>query len=89
MFIYNVKINGSKVFKIFFACLILLIIAILCIVTFKIISGAKSYQEISSCKPQNSISKITANNYTNVLKAVHDNMDSYIGLKINFTRICL
>ena len=85
MFIYNVKINGSKVFKIFFTCLVFLIIIILCVVTFKIFSGAKNHKEISSCAPQGSISKITASNYTNVLKAVHDNMDSYLGLKINFT----
>ena len=89
MFIYNVKINGSKVFKIFFTCLVILIILILCIVSFKILSGAKNHKEISSCKPQADISKLTTSNYTNVLKAVHDNMDSYLGLKINFTRLCL
>ena len=31
------------------------------------------------------VSNISSSNYTNVLKAIHENIDSYIGIKINFT----
>ena len=65
MFVYNVKINGSKTFKFIFALMIIFL--------------------ISSCIPQNRVNKITANNYSNVLKAVHENIDDYVGTKINFT----
>ena len=32
---------------------------------------------------------IPSNQYTNVLKAVHDNLGEYIGKEISFVRICL
>lgn len=82
MFVYNVKINGSKVFKIFFAIVIILIICILGVVLFRIFSGAN---KASSCMPQNDVSEISAKNYTNVLKTVHENIDNYVGMKIRFT----
>lgn len=85
MFVYNVKINGSKVFKYFFAFVVFIIICILGVVVFKIFNGATNHFEISSCKPQSEVSKISAANYTNVLKTVHENIDSYVGMKINFT----
>lgn len=85
MFVYNVKINGSKVFKYFFIGIVILIVCILCIVSFRIFSGAKESGNASGCVPQNTVSKISSANYTNILKAVHENIDEYIGLKINFT----
>lgn len=35
--------------------------------------------------PKNKVCNISSSNYTNILKAVHENIDSYIGVKINFT----
>ena len=83
MFIYNLKINGSKTFKIFFTFVVIILICILCFVIYRIFSGASLYSK--SCIPQNEICKISSSNYTNVLKAVHDNIDDYIGKKIKFT----
>lgn len=85
MFVYNIKINGNKVFKYFFTGIVILIIFILCFVVFKIFNGASNNSNNSSCIPQNGVSKISTTNYTNVLKTVHENIDDYIGLKINFT----
>lgn len=84
MFICNFKINGTKLFKIFFAGVVVFVIFILCIVCFKVFSKS-SNNSTSGCIPNNNISKISANNYTNVLKTVHENIDDYIGCKINFT----
>ena len=81
MFVYNFKINGSKVFRTFFIVVILLIICILGVVVFRIFTGAHN---ASSCLPQNDVAEISAKNYTNVLKTVHENIDSYVGMKINF-----
>ena len=83
MFIYNFRINGSKVFKVFFTFLTLLLIFILVFVTYKIFYGAKNDSE--ACAPKNNIFNISAKNYTNVLKTVHDDIKTYIGMKINFT----
>ena len=82
MFVYNVKINGSKVFRTFFIVVILLIICILGVVVFRIFTGAHN---ASSCLPQNDVAEISAKNYTNVLKTVHENIDNYVGMKIKFT----
>lgn len=82
MFVYNIKINGGKVFKVFFTVVIILIVCIMCVVLFRIFSGAN---KASTCMPQNDVSEISAKNYTNVLKTVHDNIDNYIGMKIRFT----
>lgn len=84
MFVYNIKINGSKTFKMIFTGMIIVLTIVLCVVTFKIFNGAKSSNS-STCMPQNSVSKITPSNYTNILKTVHENIDSYVGCKINFT----
>ena len=84
MFIYNFKVNGKNLFKCFFIITMILIVIIVGVVTFKIFYGASHDKSKSSCLPQSNVSTISASNYTNVLKAVHDNIDSYVGLKINF-----
>lgn len=85
MFIYNVKINGSKTFRYFFMGITILVIVIVAIVSFKVFNGAKQASVNSGCLPPNQVTKLTTTNYTNVLKTVHDNIDSYIGCQINFT----
>ena len=85
MFICNFKVNGSKIFKYFFTGIVLLIIAILIFVSIKLFVGAKNEKNVSSCVPQSDISVISTKNYTNVLKTVHENIDTYVGIKINFT----
>ena len=52
---------------------------------YKVFSGANNSTRSESCLPKNDVSQISVKNYTNVLKAVHENIDSYIGKKINFT----
>lgn len=85
MFVYNVKINGSKTFKYFFIGAVLFIVIIVVIVCFKIFNGANTSSLNSGCIPKNQISNIPSLNYTNILKSVHENIDSYTGVKINFT----
>lgn len=86
MFIYNVKVNGSRLFKIFFVAMLIILFFIICIVIFKIFNGAATNSEsISSCLPQKKVNKINTGNYTNILKTVHENIDNYVGIQINFT----
>ena len=85
MFVFNVKVNGSKLFKYFFIGVIILLIIIMCIVMYRVFSGANDSTRGLSCIPQNNISKISSKNYTNILKTVHDDIDSYVGKKICFT----
>lgn len=84
MFIYNFKINGSKVFKSFLFIVIILIIIITGIVTFKLFAGASENND-STCMSNSKVAKLTASNYTNILKTVHEDIDKYIGQQISFT----
>lgn len=84
MFVFNVKVNGSKIFKYFFIGVIVLLIVILGIVMFRVFVGANNASKAKSCLPQG-VSEIQAKNYTNILKAVHENIDTYVGKKICFT----
>lgn len=51
---------------------------------YKVFSGANDSTDTNTCLPQG-VSKISPKNYTNILKSVHENIDSYVGNKINFT----
>ena len=82
MFIYNCKLNGKLFTKILF------IIIGLIITIYFLISAWKIYSSCCKVKDEqndNGVINITADNYTNVLKAVHENLDSYIGKTICFT----
>ncbi|MBR0350768.1 MAG: hypothetical protein IJH76_02950 [Clostridia bacterium] len=83
MFVFNFKVNGSKVFKIFFTCMTLVLIFLVVFVTYKVFYGAKN--NTKACMPQNDVFVIDSKNYSNILKAAHENIDDYVGKKINFT----
>lgn len=85
MFIFNFKVNGSKIFKYFFILIIFIFICISGVVTYKIFSGANAESKSQTCSPKEDVSQIQSKNYTNILKTVHEDIDSYIGKKIHFT----
>lgn len=79
MFI-NIRLNN--LFKMFFIIVVIIMFIFFAISIFKIFT-----KSVNGSHSNNSseIIEITSNNYTNVLKAVHDDIDSYIGKKIHFT----
>ena len=82
MFIYNFKFNGKLFTKILFVIIGLIVTAYFLISAWKIYNNSFKVRD----EQQNdNVINITADNYTNVLKAVHDDIDSYIGKKICFT----
>ena len=52
---------------------------------YRVFNGANNSTRSESCLPKNGASQISTKNYTNILKAVHENIDSYVGKKISFT----
>ncbi len=60
-------------------------IIILGIVMYRVFNGANNSSKSNSCIPQSGVSQISPKNYTNILKSVHENIDSYVGKKICFT----
>ena len=85
MFVYNMKINGSKIFKTAFILALVILFIIIGIVIFKVFHGSKNNANNSTCTPQSNINILSTKNYTNVLKTVHENIDEYVGVKIKFT----
>jgi len=80
MFVYNIKFSSGKIFKI----ILFFIIVIALVMTG--ISIYKTFSNNSSTQPNlNEVYNITSTNYTNILKAVHENINTYIGQKINFS----
>lgn len=79
MFILNFKVNGKKLWKIALVILIILIVALFIFVGLKIFNNAK-VNSISS--KDSEVLEITSEEYTNFLKASHDNINNYLGKKI-------
>ena len=84
MFIYNVKISGSKLFKVFFTIITIIILLLFIFGVYKIFNNADSNFKVLD-KQKTDIIDINSNNYTNVLKTVHENIDSYVGKQIKCT----
>lgn len=86
MYIYNLKINGNKIFKIFFTCIVALLICIMFFVIFRVFKGANknnSFEVKDSI--ESDVCEIQPSNYTDILKSVHENIDDYVGMKIKFS----
>jgi len=83
MFVYNFKINGNIVFRsiIIFIIIVSLLILFFCMYNF----FYKSKFVINDSLPSNSISEIQTHEYTNILKQVYEDVDTYVGQSITFT----
>ena len=81
MFIYNFKLSKTNIFKIIFIIVVIILLLFFCISAYKIFVSS------SSVNNNIKIANITPNNYTNILKAVHNDLDTYIGQTIKFSRL--
>lgn len=84
MFIYNLKINGGIALKMIIVILSIFMLAVFGISVYRIFFSNSRF-EVNDRISTKEITEIDAENYTNILKAVHDDIDSYIGMKIKFT----
>lgn len=80
MFVCNLKLNYKLLFKILFVIIFIVVIVVAGISCYKIFKFSDD-----ACLPKSEIANLSSDNYTNVLKSVHDNLDDYIGQKITFT----
>lgn len=84
MFIYNVKINGGIALKLIIILLSLFMLIVFGISVYRIFFSNGQF-EVNDRIMKNDITEIDVNNYTNILQAVHEDLNSYIGMKIKFT----
>ena len=83
MFILNFKVNGNKLGKIFLGILLAIILIITFIVCYRILGN--QFFKTNDNLDQNKVQELTVTNYTNVLKTVHEDIDTYVGQKIKFS----
>ena len=84
MFIYNLKINGGIALKIIIVLLSIFMLIVFGISVYRIFFTSGKF-EVGDRLSANEITEIQPENYTNILQAVHEDLDSYVGMKIKFT----
>lgn len=82
MFVCNVKMNSSVIKKIGIISIALIIVIVFILVGFKFFRAASVVQVKDEF--DNSKLEINSNNYTDILKDSHDNIDKYIGKTVKF-----
>lgn len=86
MFVFNVKLKSKQLFKTILIVSFIIAISLFLLAGFKIVTellGDNTY--ITDDFPSPDVAEITPENYTNILKEVHEDIDTYIGQKISFT----
>ncbi len=86
----NFKINGKNLVKYFFIIILIIILLIFFTGIYNIfIKKIEKIEDrpytLSDAMSNDTVFEISPNNYTNILKSVTDNVDSYIGCKVHFT----
>ena len=74
MFVYNVKLNSRKLFKVIFILMIIFAIVFCGFAIYRVI-----FKGNGTSPTNNDIYQINSGNYTNILKALHYDMNTYIG----------
>ncbi len=87
MIICNIKINKKLILKTSLGLMLIIALSICCIGIYKVYKEIIDKEEniINDSIPSSEVANILPENYTNILKAVHENPDAYIGQKISFT----
>lgn len=85
MFVFNFKLDHKLVFKICFILLFIIVLVITGISVYKVFYSEKVQDEL----PIPNVANISSDNYTNILKAVHENLDEYVRSKNKLHRIRL
>lgn len=82
MFVYNFKLNTKNIVKICFIILSIIVIIFFLISLYKIFSTT---MKVCDTIDAPDVAHIQVSNYTNILKSVYENLDTYIGQKICFS----
>lgn len=90
MFFYNLRLNGPRLVKFMFIVMLIIILIIFSIGIYHIFfkKAARTESDVITLTDTiktDEVFEITEDNYTNILQAVTNDIDSYIGCKIHFT----
>lgn len=82
MFIYNVKLNSKNIVKISLIIISIVIVIFFLLSLYRVLSNSF---KVRDGIPESDVSYIEVSNYTNILKSVYEDLDTYIGQKICFS----
>lgn len=82
MFVYNVKLNSKNIVKIFLIIIAIIVVIFFVLSLYKILSANFNVDDEI---PAPDVAYLKADEYTNVLKSVYENLDIYVGQKICFS----
>lgn len=82
MFVFNLSLNKNKIAKIILIISCILVLGILVFACIKIFSKNSTFSINDRIEAPNVV-QLNSSNYTNTLKTVHENLDSYVGQTIN------
>ena len=82
MFVCNVKLNSKSIVKISIIVIAIIVVIFFLLSLHKILSSSFKLQDEI---PEPDVAYLTADEYTNILKSVYENLDTYVGQKICFT----
>ena len=85
MFICNVKVNSKLWFKIIMIVMALIVLGIFILSLYKLFGEQQQVSNLNEGMQHSNVTEISPNNYTNILKAVHDDIESYLGKQIKFS----
>lgn len=87
MFVFNIKLNKKLIFKISLSLMFLIAIIVAVLGILQIINKSNNVDNnyLNDSIPSSKIAQIKPQNYTNILKSVHENLDDYVGQKIAFS----
>lgn len=87
MFVFNIKLNKKLIFKISLSLMFLIAIIVAVLGILQIINKSNNVDNnyLNDSIPSSEIAQIKPQNYTNILKSVHENLDDYVGQKISFS----
>lgn len=84
MFICNFKLDKQKIKKYGIISSIVITSLVVVFICYKAVSNTYVFRVNDEMEAKD-VTEISAQNYTNILKSVHDDVDTYIGQKIRFT----
>ena len=89
MFICNFKVNKKKIIKFFILIASIIVLIMLAVIVSKVFSEVQEVENenliVSDTIPSPDVAELTSENYTDILKEVHEDLETYIGQKISFT----
>lgn len=84
MFTCNVSLNKTKFIKVFLGIVIIVLLIFLLYAAYRIYSESLSLT-VKDSIPKSDVINIDSSNCTNILKTVHDDLNTYVGKKIHFS----